>query len=140
MQLRLEDEPPAVARFLQGPAGKYASNFSDVLLRVTPVHAEGMQLHKLAGVVFIQPIASLRLSLLGAIGLGRSLRSRGWIRHRPRSKGAVDPVSSGIRLRRTPRRPLRIRPFALPVVQVKQHRRTLSGRHQQVLELAQYMR
>ena len=50
-----EDEPTALLRPGDGPAGEDPCQLGYILLRVTAVHAECVQLHQLAGVVFVQP-------------------------------------------------------------------------------------
>src|SRR6185437_13067547 len=53
---RIEGEAAAVTRLLNRPAGEGASNFGDVFLRVAAVHAERVQLHQLASVIFVEPL------------------------------------------------------------------------------------
>src|SRR6266567_9232350 len=60
------------ARLLNGPASETTRDFGDVLLRVATVNAEGVKLHQLAAVIFIQP-AFLFLLVLGL----RILRRQG---------------------------------------------------------------
>src|SRR6202011_6088939 len=47
------------ARLANGPTGKAPRDFLHVSLGVAAIHAEGVQLHQLAGVILIQPAASV---------------------------------------------------------------------------------
>ncbi len=53
VQLVVVEESAAAPRLQDGPAGEAARHFGDVLLRVAAVHAERVQLHQLAAIVFI---------------------------------------------------------------------------------------
>src|SRR5262249_1335351 len=70
-------------RLLDGPAGKAASHFGDIFLRVAAVDTERVQLHEFAPVVLIQPANSL---------LGLLLPS--WRRPRP-PESAASPLPRG---------------------------------------------
>ena len=59
-----ESEAAALLGLLQGPSGEDARHFGDVLLRVAAVHAEGVQFHQFAAVVFVQAVP-LALGLIG---------------------------------------------------------------------------
>src|SRR6185436_12432590 len=59
---RIELELAAGA--LERPAGERARNVDHVLLGVPAVHAEGVELHQLAGVVLVQPLGTTLLQLL----------------------------------------------------------------------------
>jgi hypothetical protein len=50
----VEFEAAAALRLVDGPAGEHARHLRDVGLRIAAVHAEGVQFHQLAGVVFVQ--------------------------------------------------------------------------------------
>ena len=54
VHLRPEDEPAALLRTIDGPAGQRARHFDDVFLRVAAVDAERVQFHQLAAVVLVQ--------------------------------------------------------------------------------------
>ena len=51
---RLEVEAAAFVGLLDGPAGKDLCDFGDIFLRVAAVHAERVQFHQFAAVVFVQ--------------------------------------------------------------------------------------
>src|SRR5690349_25169611 len=53
MPPRIEDEFPALRRAFDIPACEGLRDFDDILLGVTTVHAEGVQLHQPARVVFV---------------------------------------------------------------------------------------
>ena len=55
--VRSKMEAAALSRLLERPAGKDAGDFGDVLLRVAAVHAEGVQLHQFAAIVFVESAA-----------------------------------------------------------------------------------
>src|SRR5439155_24602128 len=61
---RIEAVAAALTRLRDGPARKAARHFDDVLLRVAAVHAERVQLHQLAAVVFVQAGRPLVLRVL----------------------------------------------------------------------------
>src|SRR5262245_7988176 len=58
----VEEKASAQLRLLESPAGKYPRNFGHIVLRITAIDAQGMQLHQLTGVVFIQSFLLLRFN------------------------------------------------------------------------------
>ena len=64
VQARAENESPALARAIDGPTGKAARDVPHVLLSVAAVHAQGVEFHQLAPVVFVQA-AAFRLPQVG---------------------------------------------------------------------------
>ena len=75
---RLEDEPAALLRPVNRPAGQTARHFDDVLLRVAAVHAQGVQLHQFPGVILVQaaPVDFLRLARALGHGPPRTSNSK----------------------------------------------------------------
>ena len=65
------------ARLLNGPASETTRDFGDVLLRVATVNAEGVKLHQLATVIFVQPtflfLFVLSLRILRRQGPGKTV-------------------------------------------------------------------
>ena len=53
MHALFEGEPSALLRLLQRPAGEHARDFGHIFLCIASVHAQRMQLHQFAPVVFI---------------------------------------------------------------------------------------
>ncbi len=58
VQARLEVKFGIAARPQQGPAGEAARDFTHVLLRVSAIDAQGVKLHDLARIVFIEAAAA----------------------------------------------------------------------------------
>ena len=56
------NEFAATVRLSDGPPGETAGYFDDVLLRVSAIDAQSVQLHQLARVVFVQAARLLGLS------------------------------------------------------------------------------
>src|SRR6266481_7019258 len=56
-----EDKTGALAGSADAPAGEATRHFSDIVLRITAVHAERVQLHQLTRVILIESPALLRL-------------------------------------------------------------------------------
>ena len=132
---RLEPEAASLARTDDGPAGEGAGDVDHVLLRVAAVHAERVQLHQLAAVVFVEAaLLPRRVRVL------RRARRR---RHRePRADSRV-----ASRPAEEPGAGPRLRPHlvgvgirALPVVEIEEHRGALGRRAEQIAELAEDVR
>src|SRR5262249_8537464 len=62
MDPRLEIESAFAARLANWPAGQATGHLLDGTLRVTAVNPEGVQLHQLAGVVFVEPSTAVVLA------------------------------------------------------------------------------
>ena len=101
---------------LIGPAGEHARQFRHVFLAVAAVHAQRVQFHQLARVVFIQP---------ARLGLGR-------IRRHHRNQRAA-PLAGGVAVGIGD-------PGGEVIIEVVQHGRMLRRRPQQVAEPAHRMR
>ena len=110
------------------PACEDAGDRNHVLLRVSPVHAEGVQLEQLAGVVLVEALRLSRgRSRTQGIHAGRVTRRRK--QEGPTAEERSDAHPCG-------RRRCCARRDAFPVVEVEEHRGTLGGRDQKVRELA----
>src|ERR1700733_10284918 len=116
-------ESEAFERLLDRPSGKYFGDLGDIALRVSAIHADCMQFQQLAAVIFIE--AGVLLA-----PLIRVRRKTAWASIRAISHG---PCGDALRLHR-------VRSHAHPVVEIKEHRWTFRGRHQQIFELSQSMR
>src|SRR5215470_13685743 len=88
MNPRLKLKTSLAPWLTNGPTGKAAGDFLNVLLDITAVDAKGMEFHQLASIILIQPAAPV---------IGRKSRAQ------------------------------RIRTSAEPIVEIKEHRRTLGG-------------
>src|SRR5205823_11439202 len=135
--------------FSDRPAGQYARQFSNILLRVTAIYAEGVQLHNFAGIVLIQARGPLSLRLLLIPGILRALLAAIFIilhtrpPRRPRQRSAKTATHSRTRFvapRLTAPTILRgvgVRTDAHPVVQVEEHSGRFGSGYQQILEFSQ---
>ncbi len=122
----VEFEIRILPRLVNRPARKTARHFRDVLLHVTAVHTEGVQLHQFAPVILIQ----------SAFIFLRLLRVCRWT-WRP-AKSSAAPLLAHGPLGGLPLRGSWIR--AQKIVQIKKHRWALGRRGQQVLEFSQCVR
>src|ERR1700690_1726430 len=57
MRTVFKSEAATLPGLLQRPAGEDTRNLGDVLLGIAAIYAKGMQLHQLAPIVFIEPVA-----------------------------------------------------------------------------------
>ena len=133
MQNRIEAERGRFIRTFHRPAGEYTRGLCHILLTVSTVDAQRVQLHQLAGVVLVQATATLLQPRRHGVALRRihSSQLRRTLRI-PTLRGARDPLWHQRRTRAVSR--------TLPVVQVVQHRRTVGHCTQQCTELAQHIR
>ena len=124
----LEPEAPAAARSVDRPSREGTGDLRDVLLRVAAVYAERMQLHQFARVVLVEAIR-------GALRLRRPLPGarRSHSLSRPFRSPGCPPAPRRVNMRA-------VRIGAHPVVEVKQHRRALGGRLEQIPETAEHVR
>ena len=113
-------KPPPCLWLLQRPSGEDAGNLGDIFLRVAAIHAERVQLHQLAAVVFVQAAAL-------AFGLLR-WRGRRW--REACASLIIRSLGNAIG-------EIGVRSHAQPVIQIEEHGRALRGRDQQVFKLAQ---
>src|SRR6476646_10943634 len=114
-------------RPLDGPPGKAPRHLRHILLRVTAINTERVQLHQLASVIFIQP-AFVLLFLL----------SLWWT---PRERPSETPVSRLLPHGAPCRQPLgSARIGAQKIIKIEEHRGTLGRRRQQIFELPQRVR
>ena len=128
---RLELEAAALPRVRNRPTRERARHFLHVLLRVAAVDAKRVQFHQLARVVLVQ---SARPAILAAREVGDVLT---W---HARSAPASEPAAA--------RWPVPVVALGgralgcgtLPVVEIEEHRWTLSRRAQQLAELAEDVR
>ena len=65
VQLVVVEKAASFARLENGPAGEAARHLRYILLRITAVHAERVQLHQLAAVVFIQAALHFPVFVVG---------------------------------------------------------------------------
>ncbi len=94
-------------RLLDRPASEAARHFRDVFLRVTAIHAEGVQFHQLAPVILIQPA----FIFFGLLRVGRRTRH---------AQSSAAPLLARGSLGRLPLRGPRI--SAQKIVQIEKHR------------------
>src|SRR6266567_9185175 len=114
------------ARLLNGPASETTSDFGDVLLRVATVNAEGVKLHQLATVIFVQPtflfLFVLSLRILRRQGPGKTV------------PGTAHLLAPGTLLRLTL---TRAGISTHEIIQIEKHGRALRGVGHQILELSE---
>src|SRR6185312_16683499 len=112
----------------------------DVALRVAAVHANGVELHELATVIFVETPgtggSSLRLPGEGACGSALWEPASGTEARRLRKSGTSTCPAAR---HRGQRRLVRVG-RAFPIVQVVEHRRALRDGLEQVAEFAQCVR
>src|SRR5580693_1965836 len=106
---------------LQGPSGENARYLGYILLSVAAIHAESVQFHEFAAVVFVESVA-LAFGLVGLAVIAYSSL--------PVIIGSLGNAVGDVG----------VRSDAQPVIKIKQHGWTLCGRDQQVLKLAEGMR
>ena len=124
----VELEPPSLLGTLDAPAREDARDVDHILLGIAAVHAQRVELEQLAGVVLVDPLCH---ALEGAPAY-RILPGR--VPHRseqPRSAAEEGPGADAERRGRGG-----ARRHALPIVEVEQHRGTLGGGDEEILELA----
>src|SRR5580692_12178785 len=116
-----ESEAATQVWLLQRPSGENARYLGYILLSVAAIHAESVQFHQFAAVVFVKSVALafglVRLPVIPDAPLPVIIGSVG---------NAVGDVG--------------VRSDAQPVIKIKQHGWTLCGRDQQVFKLAESMR
>ena len=57
MHAGVKGKAAAFARLFQSPSGKHARNFGYVLLGIAAAHAQRVQFHQFAAVIFVKPMA-----------------------------------------------------------------------------------
>src|SRR5258707_11901812 len=119
-------EATAALRLVNAPTGTDFGQFGHVFLRVAAINTQRVQLHDFARIVFVQPTGPVLLLFVALLLL-------------PPRKSAVVETAPGT-LAWPINGQLRIRPHALPVVQVEQHGRALRRAYQQVFEFSQHVR
>src|SRR5262245_16660827 len=131
VQLRDEAEGAATPRIVDRPACERASDFCDVFLGVPAVDPERVQFQQLASVVLVQTLWRLR----------PLVHLPGWARHRRKPPTALAPDRAGsAESSLTGNWMWSIWICAHPVIQVKEHCRTLRGRAKQIPEPTEDMR
>src|SRR5262249_28366162 len=128
-------EATAFAWLLDRPSCENARYFRHVSLRVAAIHAQRVQLHQFAAVVFIQAPPLLVLWFLRAWR-----RWRKWRRIPRRKTPCVVHRPAPWSNPRNAARQIRVWAHAQPVIEVEKHCRALGRGHQQILKLAQGMR
>src|SRR5207237_328728 len=132
-------DEPELAVAIDGPARERASDFDDVLLRVTAVNAQRVQLQQLAPVVLVETA----LLLLAVIRIRPRLARRRRRREAAEESTPSEPLlisnlrGLGLHLG-LPIRSVWIR--TEPVIEIEEHRRTLRVGFQQVAEVIEDMR
>src|SRR5215470_10554608 len=153
MHAIVEEELSAASWFLDRPSGQDARQFGHILLRVTTVYAQRVQLHDLASVVLIQTTGPLCLCLLIVnVAILLTLLPpvliilHAWPSCRTRKrppKPTTHPRTKLILPRLSPAAVLgdiRLWTNTHPVIQIEKHGRRLRCGHQQIFELAKRMR
>src|SRR5260221_9758514 len=121
MRASIDLDAAAGLRLVIAPAGEYLGQFRYIFLAVPAFDYQGVQLHDLSRVIFIQAAGTVLVRLL-----------------RPGEPGAeAAPATFGLR---TVFCQVRIGTDALPVVQVEQNGRTFGRGRQQIFEFTQRMR
>src|SRR6185312_8216166 len=126
----------ALLRLLDGPSGEHLCELGHILLRVSAIYAEGVQLHDLARVVFVQPAATL---------VFLRIRIWAWRLRRPIHDSAKRTTHKApALLEASGTAPIlgevRIRSDTLPIVEIEKHRRALRSCDEKVFELTQRAR
>ena len=130
----VEDEAAALLGSLEAPPRENAGHVDDVLLRIAAVHAEGVELQQLPGVVLVDSfghaLQGAPAQRVGAHGTHRIQEEPA-----PGRRAELGPSLEPRELRRygTGR-------HAFGVVQIEEHRRALRRGDEQVLELAERVR
>ncbi len=130
VHLRTENEAAALCGRLDRPAREGARDVDHVLLCVSTVDAQRVQLEQLAAVVLIQPLA---LSLLLLLLLPLSLLPGPHDSHDAAKSASAERPSPGELVLCIERRPTAVS-HAARVVQIEEHRRALRNRFEQVAE------
>ena len=139
--------PPVTTRVGDGPAGKAFGDLDDVLLRITAIDAERMELHQFAGVIFVDPASLALLSRLRVVphfpepliklGVGKAeLLFHPLAGLRRQLAARPDQLLQPLGILVVARRRCVWR-HRFEIVQVEEHRRMLSRPDQQILEITQ---